>query len=270
MKWSWLRWTLGGGSLVAVVGVVVVAVGSPLDSGNKPDSAADARMAYCLAPAHVADLLNAAAALGLIQPGATADRIVAYGKTSDLRQWHSQQSADFNRACGAESSVALPRGAGSSWLRTTSTTVLQVLLGSLLALLSSNFGMVKERRKTRADALRVAWQEFTSALLDYTETRAAGSPRGVPSSSTIDRHRASVVLTARRAGATHRSWQDPEKLIGILENELGGAVENGWVTDSDHRAQRQQAIAADVESASGLVERVAAGTERVFRPLRGV
>src|SRR5438067_1688770 len=111
MTWSLRRWAVGGGSLViaVAVGVVVVAVAS-VDSGNGPDAAADARTAYCLAPAHVADLLGAAVALGLVQPGATSDRIVTHGRTSDLTQWHSLRNTDFNRACAAESAVALPHG----------------------------------------------------------------------------------------------------------------------------------------------------------------
>lgn len=188
----------GAHGLTAACGaVLLLAAAAPVSAAPSASGERDVRLVYCLAPAHRADLVTAAVALGLLTPDGTAgqDSVRPVGSAGrlTLQQWAGRREEDFSRACTALMSAAAdPRAAAAQgsggedgWFVTFLKGLPVLAVGALLTLggqfserVSSERRQSRQRLRTDEAAFRGAARAYLTAYegdaeADHTAVRSA-------------------------------------------------------------------------------------------------
>lgn len=236
---------------------------------HRPGDAAaeDANLVYCLAPAHLGGLVNAAETLGLVSPSPSPGTVRAAGRELTLARWRVVDSGDFRRACDAYAAAGIPASAQSNWSADSLEPLLDILLpviaGALLTMAADDIKQAADRRWAQADELRADWRELENAMVSWvTEAR---KNQGIPGTSDVDAKRRLFAATLRKIRSQHRRSSNIKKLSDDFDN-LGGpvALTAGW-DDPDRRAQQ---ITDSLSSIRTLLEQVASALERGLWPSR--
>lgn len=222
-----------------------------------PSEEEDADLAYCLSTTQRARLVEAAAALGLVQPG--QDRRTVRGDDRDvpLETWRAQNEQNeqyFDRACTA----IRPVGQQGS-VRTALIGLANVAAGGLIALVSAVVVNRVTRRRDAAAQVRAAARRLARAV-DAVVSARTGSARGGPTDEALlDRLSAldAALYQASAAGATATdALVALDTLADLLNVSWGGAVGPDTLQHGETlRARATEAGAAAEVAASSLDRR---------------
>jgi hypothetical protein len=230
-------------------------------------SAQDTELVYCLAPAHLGGLVNAAEALDLAGQGSTQSVLLIGSDRLSIQQWHSADDADFLRACDAYSAanMSAPPAAepAENALQTVADVLLPVIAGALLTMAADDFKQAADRRWTQASELRAAWQEFEQAAIAFAELCARALPDGLPSVGDVDDKRRKLQATVQKLRVQYHGRSKIRVLQRPLElDPLGPSMRGGWDTDHAMKRKRAQLIKERLDTYGASVEDVASTLER--------
>lgn len=221
----------------------------------------DANLVYCLAPAHLDGLANAAASLGLVGAGSSPAAMHVGGHTFSLGEWHTSDSADFKRACDAYAMASMPAQASaeqSTGLQAVLDILLPVIAGALLTMAADDFRQASDRRWAEADELRTDWEAFESAVQSYVREWQRVLAESRPASSDLDAKRTALAATLRKIHSHHRKSPTIRTLQNKLADGLGPSIADGW-NGKDARAKQ---ITDCLGTFGSSLEKVAAALER--------
>jgi hypothetical protein len=269
------------GRLAALLaGLVLVAVGLMvslvLESGTRDTNDSDVDNVYCQAPAHLPEVVDAAKALGLVDPnsghGIVHETNGSPGLT--IAVWRQRAPTKFQRACTAVVGAAqLPTGnasatASSNGLMSTINVLIPVLLGALLTLLVAEWRASRDRDRAEADGIRAAAAEFTRAVDGYLQGRTAtvgGLPDAGPS---VDRLR-DLVRLLRQSLLRRESWTDlGADVAELAKADIRQKWFDGWPTGTaDSRTVMADRVRGKVADWVNAADGVALAIERRAVPV---
>jgi hypothetical protein len=246
--------------VLARAGAVVVCCAALLllPSTASADPADDARVVYCLAPAHRADLINAAQSLGIAVPTDPAR----------LPAWRAAAPDDFDRACQALYTAQGPMTSDSSSVFSTLLPFLTGLFGALLTFLAAFWWNIVNRGTALGDDLRAAIGTFHQAGTAYLA--GGGSVEEGP----LRAARGVLVDKLARLSAEHRRWTTLRTLYDtVTTGELSKAT-LGVDWDQQSQAQRdlRTRLGVGLDGVRDTGEEIATALRRPLRPhpeLRG-
>ena len=213
--------------------------------------------------------------LGLARPGSSASTITVNKRVIKLIQWHTDDNADFNRACQASAGASLPASSGSGTsgnaLQSVLNTLLPALAGALLAMIGSDVKGASDRRWENAAELRTNWSGFKLAT-ELFAAKALESTGGLPPTEDLDVKRFMLRATLLKVRAQHRKrsfrgrrrqWHEVETLLGKLTEELGVSMADGWGADDiADRTSRDAEISRSLSDSEPCVDKIADALER--------
>lgn len=235
---------------------------------QRPGNAAarDANLVYCLAPAHVDGLVNAAESLGLVGAGSAPAAMLVGGQKLSLARWRAAHGADFQRACDAYATAAMPAqapDAQSTGIQAVLTILLPVIAGALLTMAADDFKQTADRRWAQADELRTDWTAFESAVQAYVRTRRSALTGGRPSPDDLAAKRRTLMATLRKIHAQHRKSPTIRTLQDNLAGELGPSIADGWDgKDTAEVSTRAKQITDCLDTSGSSLDKVAGALER--------
>jgi len=253
--------------LACVLGLVVV----PAACSATTDPAADGRLVFCLSPDQATNLVNAAVAIGVAGHGATPQQLLVDGQSLAVSQWRAGHGADFDRTCQALASAPREPTTNSA-ADSTSTgllgdlqSVLLLLAGAFVSLLSGSLKYGIDRRRLQATQLHSAAESFRLGYADYRTARQGGA---MPASDPIQERRQNLVAQLREVLALHPSWAHAEEANQLLNNKL----DMEFLLEHSRRDLRNQDEApGEVDTALGqLAADVSRTVRRLRRPIRGL
>lgn len=228
-------------------------------------TAEDAALVYCLAPAHVGSLVNAAEALGVASADPSPGTVRYAGRELPVARWRAVDPVDFRRACDADAVAGLPANALASAspdgaagsLEPLLDILLPVIAGALLTMAADDIKQAADRRWVQADELRADWRDFEEALRSWVAQ--ARKNEGIPPTGDLEVRRRLLEATLRKIRSQHRKSSNISKLSGDI-NKLGwsAALIKGW----DNPDGRAQEIEGSLSSTRTLLEHVASVLER--------
>jgi hypothetical protein len=226
----------------------------------------DADLVYCLAPAHLDGLVNAAVSLGLAGAGSDPGAVRAGGQTLPLAEWRAADGADFRRACDAYATVSMParpQDAQSTGVQAVLAILLPVIAGALLTMAADDFKQAADRRWAQADELRTDWMAFESAVRSYVRARRSTLTGGRPSVDDLGAKRRTLAATLRKIHAQHRKSPTIGTLHDNLAGELGPSIADGWDgKDTAEVSTRAKQITDCLDTFRSSLEKVAGALER--------
>jgi len=269
-RWSALRMTRTlAGLVVLLVAGLALATGSSAQAAGTDGSLEDAQQVFCLAPAQRAQVVQAAVALGLAQPGRAADEVRVGGQDVTLETWRDAHRDQFDRTCAAlfaagPGNVQAP-GDGGDRIDSVLSVLLPVLAGSLLTLLTTAWRDSISTRRLQGDALRSAAQFFAEASRDYF--RGWLEPAGPrPSEAQIRTSRSDLAARLRTAAALHRRWSRPRIVRDrLVEGPLGDDMSRDWSDPTVDAQRRVGELEARLEELLSDVDEIA---DALSRPAR--
>ena len=238
-------------------------------------SSTEARSVYCLVDAEASKLIRVAATLGVAQPGLDDGTLIPVpGSTAiTTSQWQKLYPQKFQRACTvliAADEFASPTlrtsTAISSSLQSTLNILLPVIVGAILALLTTQWTGNRQRRRLEAAEVRTSFTAFAHSLTDYATAWSAPTILTPPTTQELDQRRRDLVTILRRIVALHRSARFAGTLLQDLDSDkYRTQLENGWSTNDPpsrrKRAERVDQLAGALQTDS---ERLARLVERSF------
>lgn len=221
-----------------------------LPAAASADPADDARVVYCLAPAHRADLINAARSLGIAVPTDPAR----------LPAWHTSAPDDFGRACQALY-TANSQPAASTNVLGTLLPFLTGLFGALLTFLAAFWWNIVNRGTALGDELRTAINAFHDAGVAYL----AGGPGD---EDPMRAARRTLVGKLARLRAEHRTWTALGALFDqVNTGELSRAkLGVDWTEQSQAQRDLRARLAGTLDGVRDTGEQVATALRRPLRP----
>lgn len=263
-----------GGARIAVFAVllvlIVAAAGWEFQHASE-DSARDAHLVYCLAPAHVDGLVSAAESLGLARPGPGQGTLIAAGRELSPGQWRAADDAGFQRACDAYAAANMPAqpspGGPDAGDQGVVGILLPVVVGALLTLAVEDFREEGDRRWALADELRTNWQLFDEAARSFAD-KCAGDG-GMPSSADLDARRRALLDTVRKVRERHGDIGGADTLRdALLDGDLGEqSLRVGWNVGGDGKSRRRDEVTGSLRAGG---ERVAGVAEALGRKTLGL
>jgi hypothetical protein len=191
------------------------------------DGDQDADTVYCLAPAHQAGLVNAAADLDLIASDSTTAKVHVDGSVISLPRWKARHPSDFQQACDAYAAPAFSSSgsssSGSNGIGALLNILLPVAVGALITLMIDARKEDSTRRWAQADALRESWRDYRAVLDAYLQAKPQLNPAALPEDDAIDPPRRDLARKLRFLHLQHRR----SKAITELTDELGPAGQFG-------------------------------------------
>lgn len=251
-----------------VLGVIVLADWRFQTSSE--DTASNADLVYCLAPAHQAGLVNSAVSLGFATGGSTPAAMHVPGSTITLGTWRADDDAKFDQACDAYAAPSV-RSAGSTDesgpIGSLFNILLPVAVGALLAFAFDEFKQGADRRWEQADALRESWTAFRGIIDTYLAERQEWPVAGLPPQSDIDARRGDLAGKLRTIQSQYRRSSTLASLRGDLSGELGDGIDAGWASgsttvDFTERKKRADALTVTLNSFDSSLQRVAGKLSR--------
>ncbi|MGP4020769.1 hypothetical protein [Saccharopolyspora sp. 5N708] len=254
----------------------------------------DATTVYCLATAQQRALVDAAVALGLAQRGPAAaapqptepdtappqatepDPKLLRVTEPDRRQrdltvpqWRTERPRDFDRACKAISTIAIPPNPNG--LQAVWNVLLPVLAGAVLTLLTTTWRDETSRGRLLADDLRSAAAAFTKAVEEYLSGWTDPSAPGRPADKDVRDRRAELDARLRTVCVLHSRWRAPRRLRRQLTgNRFGDEIVQGWTTNRDEQTQRAATLRTELSQLDTAINQVAHALERPWRPHRNM
>lgn len=221
---------------------------------------------YCLAPAHLDGLVDAAVSLGLAGVGSSPGAMRVGGREISLARWRAADSADFQQACDAYATANMPASAPavsapaaeSSGIQTVLDILLPVIAGALLTMAADDFKQASDRRWAEADELRTDWQAFHTTVLSYLRERQKALATGLPSATDLDAKRRALQATLRKIRSQHRKSPTIGGLQDKLTGELGPSIAGDW----DGKDSRAKQITDCLDAFGSSLEQVASALER--------
>jgi hypothetical protein len=228
-----------------------------LSATASADPADDARVVYCLAPAHRADLINAAQSLGIAVPTDPAR----------LPAWHASAPDDFDRACQALYTAQGPQATDSGGVFSTLLPFLTGLFGALLTFLAAFWWNIVNRGTALGEELRTAIDAFHQAGAAYL---AGGGAEEDP----LRAARRVLVDKLARLTAEHRRWTTLRTLYDSVNTGELSKAKLGVDWDEQSQAQRdlRARLGVSLDGVRDTGEQVATALRRPLRPhpeLRG-
>jgi hypothetical protein len=155
-----------------VSGAVGVALLVTLTGCGSTSSDDDRQLTYCLSSVQQTRLVEAAAALGIAEPGTQRGRIKVDGVDMTVAEWHTtgekaEDTQDFDRACAA----IAPQPGPSAWVAALQS-FLNVLAGGLVALASTAWVTRSTRRRQAATAVREATRRLARSVQNLVRQRS--------------------------------------------------------------------------------------------------
>ncbi|MFI0406039.1 hypothetical protein [Actinomadura sp. 3N508] len=237
------------------------------------DTAEDARLVYCLDPTHQVELVNAAVTLGVGGRATARTHVTVAGKAMSLDTWRKQNPKAFDRVCNAlyeASARGGSSGGGSGGLSVSELLkiLLAALVGAGLTMFVGDWRSARDTGMLRADGLRRAVREYSSAASEYAQAWAAYSAGPLPSDAAVARTRAELDAQLRRYELLRKKWRVPTKLrIELATAPLGDALSGGWGgTSPGDRAARGLTIDRALGVLRDGCEELALALERPGRP----
>jgi hypothetical protein len=239
----------------------------------------NADLVYCLAPAHQAGLVDAAASLGFVVGGSTpaAVRVADSDSAISLGTWRARDDADFEQACDAYAAPSVGSVGSSSEsgpVGSLFNILLPVAVGALLAFAFDEFKQGSDRRWAQADALRDSWAAFRGMIETYLTERQKLPPDGVPAQSDIDARRWDLTDKLRTIQSQYRKSPTLVTLKSELSGKLGDGIGAGWVpgvtpVDFTERKGRADGLTRALNDFDSSLQRVAGRLERgIWLPSR--
>lgn len=228
-----------------------------LPSAAVADPADDARVVYCLAPAHRADLINAAHSLGIAVPTDPAK----------LPAWHTGAPDDFDRACQALY-TASGQPTESAGVLGTLLPFLTGLFGALLTFVAALWWNIVNRGAALGDELRTAIAAFHDAGVAYL----AGG--GNADEDPLRAARRVLVGKLARLKAEHQAWT----VLGTLFDRVNSGdlsrarLGVNWTEQSQAQRDLRVGLGRALDEVRAAGEQVATALGRPLRPhpeLRG-
>lgn len=260
-------------ALVALFASAVVHLANDPAAAAARDTADDARLVYCLNPAHQAELVNAAVTLGLGGRAATRTHITVAGKATSPDAWRKQNPKAFDRVCNAlyeSSDQGGSSGGGSGGL--SMLELLKILLaavvGAALTMVVGDWRSARDTGMLRADGLRRAVRDYSSAAAEYAQAWASYSTGSLPADEAVARTRAELDAQLRRYELLRKRWHVPARLRTALATApLGDALSAGWGgTSPGDRAARRRTVDRALGDLREGCEELALALERPGRP----
>jgi len=260
------------GRVLLLTGFLLVLFGPSASAGDK--GAEDARIVYCLADAHRAELADAAVSLKLADAAAQNDHVVVGGKNMGLDAWRETHEESFDRACKAlfsasKDSAGGGSGGGFGWTALL-TILLPVAAGAGLTLLTTEFRAARDAGRLRADALRTAARNFAEAVSGYADAWTGHSLGPQPSDEGVARARVELDARLREVEVLHRGWDAiaPPRAT-ISSGPLGESLAEGWQPlGADGRRARAARVRDALDDLHARCETAAGALERPGRPHR--
>jgi hypothetical protein len=257
--------------------LALVASSAPATGGSHVASANDdAQDVFCLAPARINDLVNAAVTLRLARQGPASgmfdDSSPATPITADA--WRRSQPQKFQRACAAlVSATALPQAAKSATSQTDLRSTLKVLLpvtaGALLALLAGEWRSARDRGRLEADGIRSAAISFRQTIDDYLRAWSAATVIAAPDPGAIEQRLRDLSLLLRRIQLRKARWCSLNNLLGKIDIvKYRREWFADWPPGQDARRGKARVIETEVDDFVAHIEDVAVAVERWSKPHR--
>ncbi len=239
-------------------------------STTPADPTADGRLVFCLAPSQRENLTNAAVAIGPAQPAPTPGRLVVDGVNLSVEQWRARYGADFDRACDALISAARTTDAGAagggsadSGLLSDVRSVLLLVAGAVVSLLSGSVKYGIDRRRLQASQLSSAEQRFVTGYRDYRAERRGGSS---PDIGPVREQRQDLVARLRDVLDLYPALAPAKAADAVLTREL----DMERLTDDSRRGTQDQETQETVDLALNRFHAEIDSTIRRLRhPVRG-
>lgn len=237
------------------------------------DPTADGRLVFCLEPGQTENMVHAAEALGMVTAAANPDDVVDHGRTLSIAGWHEADRAEFDRTCGALVSAAqetAQAGAAQGGGDGVGTSILLLVAGAVVSLLSGSVKYGIDRRRLQAEQLDTSVGKFHESYAEYCHRRQNGEH---PSGDDYGALRQEVVTRLREVLALHPGWRRAKAANALLADRLGPAA---LEEHSRRRPPDSGAVvrSAEEETVTALLPRfeadIAATVRRLRRPVRGL
>ncbi len=237
------------------------------------NTADEARLVYCLDPAHKAELVNAAVTLGLGGRAIARTDITVEGKAMPLDAWRKLNPKAFDRVCSAlyeASGHGGSSGGGSGGLSVSELLkiLIAAVVGAVLTMVVGDWRSARDTGMLRADGLRRAVREYSSAASEYAQAWASYSTGSLPSDEAVGRTGAELDAQLRRYELLRKKWRVPARLrTKMATAPLGDALSAGWGgTSPGDRAARGQTIDRALADIRDGCEELALALEHPCRP----
>lgn len=219
----------------------------------------DANLVYCLAPARLDGLVNAAVSLGLADAGSSPAAMHVRKRNLPLAQWHAADEADFDRACDAYAAAARPAPAAQgTGIQSVLDILLPVIAGALLTLAADDVRREGDRRWAEADELRAAWVAFRAAAQSYVKERMKPLTTSLPPTTELDARRGDLDAVLGKIRFQHRKSPTIRSLQDKLNDDLGRSITANW----DRKDSRAKHITNCLGTYGTSLEKVAGILER--------
>jgi hypothetical protein len=221
----------------------------------------DANLVYCLAPAHLDGLVNAAVSLGLAGVGSDPAAMHVRKQNLPLTQWRAAHKADFDRACDAYATSSNPAPAAAApgaGVQSVLDILLPVIAGALLTVAADDIKRMADRRWAEAVELRAAWAAFRAAVQAYLKERAKPLTRGLPPTTELDVRRGDLKAVLLKIRFQHRKSPTIEGLQDKLIDDLGQPITEGWDGKESRAKQITDCLGTygtSLEKVAGILER---------------
>lgn len=225
----------------------------------------DQRVVFCLASDRRSDLVDAAIQLGLAKPSRISGRLSVNGRDIPVEQW---RGPEFERACDALMAASRNQAPPSDipgWLTnllTTGQSVVLLLAGALVTLLTGGLKDAGTRRRLLAGELRVVADEFAEICGAYLDAQL-DHHYSAPTDQLIRDRRQDLVAKLREVRALYRSSVDTEPPLTLLTGPLSEAMLRDWeLTDPPDRPGRVDVLRQTLTTLSEQVAVVTGWLER--------
>jgi hypothetical protein len=255
---------LGVYALLTLVFVVMADFGFHRQNDT---SAQDADIVYCLAPAHLGGLVNAAEALSLAGQGSRPAAMLIDGHPISLARWRDTDAAEFEQACDAYALADMPSPPAApspdNGLETVADILLPVIAGALLTMAADDFKRAADRRWAQADELRTDWRAFRTAVTVFVGECVKPLADGAPNPFDMDQTRHKLLETVRKIRMLHPGHPKLDALTEPIEDAptrqapLGASLGKPWDQGIEQKRERKQQVVRELESYDMAVEVVA-------------
>jgi hypothetical protein len=257
-------------ALFALLVLVVIVLADWRFQTSSEDTASNADLVFCLAPAHQAGLVNAAESLGFASVGSTPAAMHVPDSTITLGTWRADDDAKFNQACDAYAAPSVGSADStdeSGPIGSLFNILLPVAVGALLAFAFDEFKQGSDRRWEQADALRDSWAAYRALIKTYLAKRQEWPVVGLPAQSDIDARRGDLADKLRTIQSQYRRSRTLATLKGELSGALGDDIDTGWASGSTtvnftDRKNRADALTGTLDNFDSSLQRVAVKLSR--------
>ncbi len=232
------KWGVTG---ALTVGLLVVVGWLVLPNLLTSQATRDARDVFCLQPAQLSELADAAQALGVTKAGSSAELILTDGTSTSPLRWRQERPEEFDRTCDALSRVQgkpVTQAAGVSG-------VAGIVLPLLTAVLSAALAYVSTRRQNRATVGQSDAKELRDGVTAYRDAvnKLLDDRKNLPTTlPTAETDAARDALVSRLSAVIERQprWTCIAEAVAMLRT---GELDDGLDRDLTSRSDRTERVA---------------------------